>query len=173
MKGRSEFASNRRAPTLGQATKLRVTRPGYEFSSALQVAEVQLAQLRRDQRQVAFADLTDVNLRDVGGVEGRLTPFQGAGEGAGSPSSAARFGLVRTVPLMLRLTRFLSPLSHPSAFADMQPARAGIVQRMEQTPPQRRVIRLFPDYSRDYPLWENSTATWDVGATRRRLRPMA
>lgn len=36
---------------------------------------------------------------------------------------------------------------------------------MEQTPPQRRVIRLFPDYSRDYPLWENSTATWDVGYT--------
>ena len=25
---------------------------------------------------------------------------------------------------------------------------------MERTPPPRRVIRLFPDYSRDYPLWE-------------------
>ena len=36
---------------------------------------------------------------------------------------------------------------------------------MEQIPPPRRVIRLFPDYSRDYPLWENSTPTWDVGYT--------
>lgn len=36
---------------------------------------------------------------------------------------------------------------------------------MEQIPPARRVIRLFPDYSRDYPLWENSTPTWDVGYT--------
>lgn len=34
-----------------------------------------------------------------------------------------------------------------------------------QTPPARRVIRLFPDYSRDYPLWEDSTPTWDVGYT--------
>lgn len=33
------------------------------------------------------------------------------------------------------------------------------------TPPQRRVIRLFPDYGRDWPLWEDSTATWDVGYT--------
>jgi len=32
-------------------------------------------------------------------------------------------------------------------------------------PPARRVIRLFPDYSRDYPLWETSTPTWDVGYT--------
>lgn len=32
-------------------------------------------------------------------------------------------------------------------------------------PPARRVIRLFPDVSRDYPLWENATATWDVGYT--------
>lgn len=24
---------------------------------------------------------------------------------------------------------------------------------------------MFPDYSRVYPLWENSTATWDVGYT--------
>ncbi|MEV1132424.1 hypothetical protein [Agromyces sp. NPDC049794] len=31
--------------------------------------------------------------------------------------------------------------------------------------PHRRVIRLFPDYSRDWPLWENSTSTWDVGYT--------
>jgi hypothetical protein len=30
---------------------------------------------------------------------------------------------------------------------------------------ERRVIRLFPDYGRDWPLWENSTATWDVGYT--------
>jgi hypothetical protein len=36
---------------------------------------------------------------------------------------------------------------------------------MEQVPPPRRVIRLFPDYSRDYPLWENSTPTCDVGYT--------
>ena len=36
---------------------------------------------------------------------------------------------------------------------------------MEQVPPPRRVIRLFPDYSRDWPLWENSTPTWDVGYT--------
>jgi len=32
-------------------------------------------------------------------------------------------------------------------------------------PPARRVIRLFPDDSRDYPLWESSTLTWDVGYT--------
>lgn len=38
-----------------------------------------------------------------------------------------------------------------------------MVQDMEQIPPQRRVIRLFPDYCRDYPLWENSTPTRDVG----------
>lgn len=36
---------------------------------------------------------------------------------------------------------------------------------MKQIPPSRRVIRMFPDYSRDYPLWENSTPTWDVGYT--------
>lgn len=24
---------------------------------------------------------------------------------------------------------------------------------------------MFPDYGRDYPLWENSTPTWDVGYT--------
>lgn len=27
------------------------------------------------------------------------------------------------------------------------------------------MIRLFPDYGRDWPLWENSTPTWDVGYT--------
>ncbi|KHK98023.1 hypothetical protein LK09_09335 [Microbacterium mangrovi] len=32
-----------------------------------------------------------------------------------------------------------------------------------QIPPKRRVIRLFPDHCRDYPLWENSTPTWNVG----------
>lgn len=36
---------------------------------------------------------------------------------------------------------------------------------MEQIPPDRRTIRMFPDYGREYPLWENSTATWDVGYT--------
>lgn len=36
---------------------------------------------------------------------------------------------------------------------------------MDQIPPARRVIRLFPDYSRTYPLWETSTPTWDVGYT--------
>jgi len=36
---------------------------------------------------------------------------------------------------------------------------------MVNIPPARRVIRLFPDYSRDWPLWENSTPTWDVGYT--------
>jgi len=36
---------------------------------------------------------------------------------------------------------------------------------MSRLPPARRVIRLFPDYSRDWPLWENSTPTWDVGYT--------
>jgi hypothetical protein len=33
----------------------------------------------------------------------------------------------------------------------------------QMRPPERRTIRLFPDYSRDWPLWENSTPTWDVG----------
>lgn len=32
-----------------------------------------------------------------------------------------------------------------------------------EVPPARRTIRLFPDYGRDYPLWESSTPTWDVG----------
>lgn len=32
-------------------------------------------------------------------------------------------------------------------------------------PPERRTIRLFPDYTRDWPLWEDSTPTWDVGYT--------
>lgn len=27
------------------------------------------------------------------------------------------------------------------------------------------MIRLFPDYGRDWPLWEESTPTWDVGYT--------
>lgn len=31
--------------------------------------------------------------------------------------------------------------------------------------PARRTIRLFPDYGRDWPLWENTTPTWDVGYT--------
>ncbi|HCS59048.1 MAG TPA: hypothetical protein DIW80_19380 [Gordonia polyisoprenivorans] len=30
-------------------------------------------------------------------------------------------------------------------------------------PPARRTVRLFPDYGRDWPLWENSTETWNVG----------
>ena len=34
---------------------------------------------------------------------------------------------------------------------------------MIERPPERRVIRLFPDYSRNWPLWENSTPTRDVG----------
>lgn len=34
-----------------------------------------------------------------------------------------------------------------------------------QQAPQRRVIRVFPEYSRDWPLWESSTPTWDVGYT--------
>ena len=36
---------------------------------------------------------------------------------------------------------------------------------MEQIPPARRVIRLFPDHGHRWPLWENSTPTWDVGYT--------
>lgn len=32
-------------------------------------------------------------------------------------------------------------------------------------PPARRVIRLSPDHGRTFPLWENSTPTWDVGYT--------
>lgn len=36
---------------------------------------------------------------------------------------------------------------------------------MSGIPPKRRVIRLFPDYGRAWPLWENSTPTWDVGYT--------
>ncbi len=36
---------------------------------------------------------------------------------------------------------------------------------MDGVPPARREIRLFPDYGRDWPLWENSTPTWDVGYT--------
>src|SRR5690606_5108708 len=36
---------------------------------------------------------------------------------------------------------------------------------MDGVPPDRRVIRLFPDYGRDWPLGENSTPTWDVGYT--------
>lgn len=36
---------------------------------------------------------------------------------------------------------------------------------MNAVVPKRRTIRLFPDYGRDWPLWENSTPTWDVGYT--------
>lgn len=36
---------------------------------------------------------------------------------------------------------------------------------MNGVPPDRRVIRLFPEYARAWPLWENSTPTWDVGYT--------
>lgn len=36
---------------------------------------------------------------------------------------------------------------------------------MTEMPSERRVIRLFPEYSRDWPLRENSTPTWDVGYT--------
>lgn len=36
---------------------------------------------------------------------------------------------------------------------------------MKQVASARRTIRLFPDYGRDYPLWEDSTPTWDVGYT--------
>ncbi|MFG6504563.1 hypothetical protein [Microbacterium sp. P05] len=36
---------------------------------------------------------------------------------------------------------------------------------MPQLPPERREIRMFPDYGRRYPLWGNSTPTWDVGYT--------
>lgn len=34
---------------------------------------------------------------------------------------------------------------------------------MKPVLPARRQIRLFPEYSRDWPLWENSTPTRDVG----------
>lgn len=36
---------------------------------------------------------------------------------------------------------------------------------MSNIPPKRRVVRLFSDYGRDWPLWEDSTPTWDVGYT--------
>ncbi|KQZ84528.1 hypothetical protein ASD56_11305 [Microbacterium sp. Root166] len=36
---------------------------------------------------------------------------------------------------------------------------------MEPIPPERRVIRLFPDHGHPWPLWENSTPTWEVGYT--------
>lgn len=36
---------------------------------------------------------------------------------------------------------------------------------MKGVPPDRRQIRLFPDYSRDWPLWESRTPTWDSGYT--------
>jgi len=39
------------------------------------------------------------------------------------------------------------------------------MQPRSQIPPERRAIRLFPDYTRVYPLWENSTPTWDAGYT--------
>ena len=39
------------------------------------------------------------------------------------------------------------------------------MDQMPQFRPGRRVIRMFPDYGRRYPLWENSTPTWDVGYT--------
>ncbi|WP_420098103.1 hypothetical protein [Corynebacterium sp.] len=49
----------------------------------------------------------------------------------------------------------------------------------EGTPPERREIRLFPDYGRDYPLWENTVfeetpegprVAWDAGyATHPRM----
>lgn len=39
------------------------------------------------------------------------------------------------------------------------------MEQMPQFPPERRVIRMFPDYGRRHPLWENSTLTWDVGYT--------
>lgn len=34
---------------------------------------------------------------------------------------------------------------------------------MNGIPPKRRMIRLFPEYGLEWPLWENSTPTWDVG----------
>lgn len=36
---------------------------------------------------------------------------------------------------------------------------------MDEAAPARRVIRLFPEYGRDWPLWEDTTPTWDVGYT--------
>ncbi|QIK62795.1 hypothetical protein G7068_05975 [Leucobacter viscericola] len=36
---------------------------------------------------------------------------------------------------------------------------------MNGVAPARRTIRLFPGYGRDWPLWENSTPTWNVGYT--------
>ncbi|SJN08094.1 hypothetical protein FM113_00850 [Leucobacter sp. 7(1)] len=39
------------------------------------------------------------------------------------------------------------------------------MREMTHLPPARRVIRLFPDYGRDWPLWEDSTSTWDIGYT--------
>lgn len=42
---------------------------------------------------------------------------------------------------------------------------AHILVRMAGVPPARRRIRLFPDYGRDWPLWENSTPSWDPGYT--------
>ncbi len=36
---------------------------------------------------------------------------------------------------------------------------------MRQEKPERRIIRLFPEYGREWPLWESSTPTWDVGYT--------
>ncbi|QIM19101.1 hypothetical protein G7066_11980 [Leucobacter coleopterorum] len=36
---------------------------------------------------------------------------------------------------------------------------------MKGVVPARRMIRLFLDYGRDWPLWEDSTPAWDVGYT--------
>lgn len=34
---------------------------------------------------------------------------------------------------------------------------------MSPASPARRQIRVFPEYGRAWPLWEDSTPTWDVG----------
>jgi GNAT superfamily N-acetyltransferase len=36
---------------------------------------------------------------------------------------------------------------------------------LPQISPARRIIRLFPDHGRDFPLWEDGSRTWDVGYT--------
>jgi hypothetical protein len=55
---------------------------------------------------------------------------------------------------------------NPAAGCDppKQGGSRGTAEDRRQSP-ERRTIRLFPDYGRDWPLWENTTPTWDVGYT--------
>ena len=69
----------------------------------------------------------------------------------------------RAWPSLSRALRSLV-LSYPRPVGD-ETTGDGLKHSQKRDEPTRRTIRVFPDYGRDWPLWENTTDEHDYGYT--------